>query len=151
MTSRITTQAGDQKILEGIATSLPKGPLYLGSKTYTPTSLSAFVQRRIDLANSVEKAKAAWLEAIRSYKTHHAETRVVVDDLRHLVIGAYGVTSPKLADFGFAPPKRYTLTQEQKALAVERRNATRKARKTMGSRQKKAITGEVPEPPTELP
>jgi hypothetical protein len=47
-----------------------------------------------------------------------------------------------LADFGLRPKKAPTpLTVEEKAAAAAKRKATRVARNTMGSQQKKAVTG----------
>jgi len=49
-----------------------------------------------------------------------------------------------LADFGIQPPKvRVPLTVEAKAAAAAKRAATRAARHTMGSQQKKAVKGDV--------
>ena len=48
-----------------------------------------------------------------------------------------------LADFGINPKARAPLTVEAKAAAAAKRAATRAARHTMGSQQKKAIKGDV--------
>jgi hypothetical protein len=68
---------------------------------------------------------------------------VVVHGLKQYVMNAFGKTSPQLADFGFAPPKVATLTAEQKQAAVLKREATRKARGTVGPKAKLAVTGET--------
>jgi hypothetical protein len=104
----------------------------------------AFIQSRIDAANAVATAKANWLNAAATYKTINAQAVIVVRELRNLVIGIFGASSSKLADFGFAPSKRTPLTPAKKAAAAVKRAATRKARGTMGKKQKLAITGTVP-------
>jgi hypothetical protein len=143
--SRTTTAGQDQQVLEGIQKDLQAmSTLTLGATTFTPDSLATYIQRRIDLANAVVTAKASWLAAAKAYEAMNKEARVVVRDLRNMVIAAFGADSPKLADFGFAPPRRPTLTPEQHAAAARKRAATRKARKTMGKRQKAKITGESP-------
>jgi hypothetical protein len=145
--SRTTTQAKDQQVINGIRQELQSmTTLYLASQTFTPQSLEVAVQRRIALANGILTAKAAWEQAIADYETSDAETTRIVSDLRHLVIAAFGPDSEKLATFGFVPPKVPTLTPEQRALAVKRAKATRKARNTMGKKQKALIKGEVPPP-----
>ncbi len=139
-TSRITTQAADQRVLEGISTSMPAPTLPLGKKVYTQSSLAAVIQSRITLANTIEQSRASWLDAVQQYEKLDIEVRQVVRDLRNAVIAAYGADSPKLADFGFKPPRHVVQTPQEKALAAERRKATRAARRTMGKKQRKQIT-----------
>jgi hypothetical protein len=118
--------------------------LLLGASAYTPASLTALVQSRIDAANAVATAKAAWQHAAATYTAVNTQVSVVVHDLKQFVIGAFGTTSPKLADFGFVPRTVTPLTVEQKAAAAAKRAATRKARGTTGPKAKLAITGTVP-------
>jgi hypothetical protein len=141
--SRNTTIGKDQQVIVGIREELQSMPaLYLGSETFTPETLAAFVQRRIDLANAVLTARAAWLHAVDTYEAANVQTNIVMADLRNTVIGAFGRDSAKLATFGFVAPKRPTLTPEQRATAAKKALATRKARKTMGRRQKALVKGE---------
>src|SRR5581483_10415404 len=67
----------------------------------------------------------------------------VVRALRQYVINANGPDSPVLADFGFAPPKQAGLTPEQLVARGQKAAATRKARHTMGKKQKASIKGTV--------
>jgi len=129
---------GVQKDLSTMA-SLP-----LAGTTYTPASFVALVQSRIDAGNQVVTTKAAWLNAVKTYDTIDKQTNVAVHDLKQLVIGAFGTTSSKLADFGFTAKKVTVLTPEQKVAAAEKRAATRKARNTLGPKAKLAVTGTVP-------
>jgi hypothetical protein len=48
-----------------------------------------------------------------------------------------------LADFGIHPKARTPPTVEASLAAVAKRRATRAARRTMGSQQKKAVKGDV--------
>ena len=59
------------------------------------------------------------------------------------VIQEFGAGSQQALDFGFAPPKKAVRTVEEKAQAKVRAKATRAARHTMGSQQKKLIKGTV--------
>jgi hypothetical protein len=142
--NRLTTQAADGRIIAGIKKDLQTvSSLPLGGDTYTPTSLVAFIQSRIDAANAVAIAKANWLSAVATYEALDTKGTVVVHDLKQYVMGAFGKTSPQLADFGFSAPKTATQTPEEKAAAVVKRAATRKARGTMGPKAKLAVTGET--------
>ncbi len=140
--TRSKTAGSDQQVILGIKQDLQSmSAIPVGGTTYTPTALMALIQSRIDATNEVVTAKAAWLNASKTYKAIDAQVALVIRELRNVVIGYFGAASPKLADFGFAAPKRTPLTPAKKAAAALKRAATRKARGTMGKKQKLAITG----------
>jgi hypothetical protein len=142
--NRIERQATDQQVIDGIRADLQGMPtLYLASKVFTPASLEQQIQSRIDAAQAVDAAKAAWLAAIQAYQGIDRSNRLVLRDLKRLVIGACGEQSPKLAHFGFTPPLKVTLTEAQKAAAAAKRAATRKARGTLGPKARLAIKGDI--------
>ncbi|HEY8039212.1 MAG TPA: hypothetical protein VIF15_05430, partial [Polyangiaceae bacterium] len=72
--------------------------------------------------------------------------------LKTFVVTQFGDTQdsgPKLEIFGFTPRKARTTTVKTKAAAAEKVVATRKARNTMGPKQKAKIKGTpAPEPVT---
>ncbi len=142
--SRATTSGKDQEVLNGIASELQAmPPMFLAGETYTPQALADFVQSRIDKASAVLTTRAAWEDALRAYDEVNKKATVVLGDLRHLVMAAFGRNTPKLASFGFPLPKVPTLTAEQRSKAALKAIATRKARKTMGRKQKALIKGDV--------
>ena len=158
--SRTTTQGKDQEVVNGIEKELQSmQTLYVGGASYTPQTLVAFVQSRIEQATLVLTTKAAWEKAISDYEVLDKRMNVTLVDLRGLVMAAFGRDTPKLASFGFLPPKPSTRTPEQRAKAALKGIATRKARKTMGRKQKALITGATaavpqtvqPETPTTTP
>ena len=60
------------------------------------------------------------------------------------VKAAFGKSPDVLADFGLQPKKTSTpLTIDQKAAAAAKRAATRAARHTMGTKQKKNVKGTI--------
>jgi hypothetical protein len=67
--------------------------------------------------------------------------RVVDRALKAWVVNQYGADSKEAHDFGFPPPKAPERTVSSKATALERSEATRQARHTMGSRQKEDVKG----------
>ncbi len=143
--NRSTTQAHDGQVIVGIkkdlqsVTSLP-----LAGSTYTMASLTQLVQSRIDAANTVANAKAQWHDASATYKALNSQVTQVLHGLRQYLINAFGPASPVLADFGFTASKRTPLTPEQKVARAAKAEATRKARGTLGKKQKAAIKGAVP-------
>jgi len=101
--NRQQTEFRDAQILAGISKDLQTMPdLFLGGTAYSPGALATLIQSRIDAANAVSTAMAAWLSAVHTYQAIDAQTRPVVSDLRNWVLAAFGQAAPELADFGFA-------------------------------------------------
>jgi hypothetical protein len=143
--NRSTTQARDGQVIVGITKHLQNvSSLPLGGSTYDMAALMKLVQSRIDAANAVINAKANWHDASMTYKALNTHLTPVVRGLRQYAINAFGQDSPVLADFGFTPPKKVTLTPEQKVAKAAKALATRVARGTKGKKQKAPIKGTVP-------
>jgi hypothetical protein len=143
--NRTDTQAHDGQIIAGVTKNLQNAqtPLTLGGQSFTPASLIAFFQSRIDAANQIAAAKAQWIDLTTKYATLDATADLVARGLKQYVMNANGAASPVLADFGFTVPKRTPLTVEQQTQAIAKRKATRKARNTLGKKQKAGIKGNV--------
>jgi hypothetical protein len=140
--NRIDKRAIDQHAIEGVRSDLQGMPsLYLAGEIFTPTTLEDAIQARIDAATAIDAAKAAWMKAIDDYQALDGKTRLLLRDLKRLVIGAFREDSPRLSHFGFTAPLKVTLTEAQKVTAVAKRAATRKARGTLGPKAKLAIKG----------
>jgi hypothetical protein len=139
------TQARDAQVITGIEKHLQNTPsLPLRGSAYTPAELVKLIQSRIDSAGTAATTKATWHSNVLAERAQNTSLTAVLRELRQYVIHAFGETSPVLADFGFAPPKRATRTPEQKAAAAAKAKATRAARHTMGKKQKKSVKGTVP-------
>jgi hypothetical protein len=66
-----------------------------------------------------------------------------MDAFVSFVKAAFGTQPDVLADFGLHPKARAQLTVEKKTAAAVKRKATRAARHTMGSKQRKRVKGDV--------
>ncbi len=142
--NRTNKNGTDQQAIIGIRQDLQTmSSIPMGASTYTPASLAAAIQARIDAANAVGTTRAAWLNAVKTYDALDAQVTVLMRELRNLVIATFGTTSPKLADFGFKATVRTPLTPAQKVARAAKALATRKARGTLGKKQKALITGET--------
>jgi hypothetical protein len=142
--NRPVTQARDAQVIVGIQKHLQNvSSLPVAGATFTPAELVKLFQSRIDSANRVSTEKANWHSTVEADKALSAKLTPVLRGLRQYVLNAFGETSPVLADFGFTPPKKRTLTPEKKAAAALLAKATRKARHTVGKKQKLAIKGAV--------
>jgi hypothetical protein len=152
-----TTQAHDAQVIVGIQKHLLTVPsLPLAGSTYTPADLVKLVQSRIDSAGVVAAAGANRHATVVAHDALGTKLTPILRGLRQYVLNVFGETSPVLADFGFTAPKTATRTPEQKAAAAAKALATRKARGTMGKKQKKSVKGTVPTtapvtPPTASP
>jgi len=143
-TNKTTTLARDAQVIAGIQKHLQNtSSLPLVGSTYTPADLVKLVQSRIDASGQSDATKATWHSSVLAGETLNTKLTPVLRALRQYVINVFGATSPVLADFGFVPPKSATRTPEQKAASAAKAKATRKARGTMGKKQKKAVKGDV--------
>lgn len=142
--NRLEQQGVDQQLLQGVRNVMHAMPMvYLGGEFLTILDLEARLQTRIDAATRILAAKAAWEQAVQDYEDVDQQTRVMVRDLRSTIIGAFGEDSSKLAEFGFAPPRRPQWTPQMTTAAVAKRAATRLARGTRGPKAKLAVKGVV--------
>jgi hypothetical protein len=135
--NRTDTQAHDGQIITGITKKI--------CRMQRPRSRwgASHSRRQRCAANQIAAAKAQWIDLTAKYATLKATAALVARGLKQYVMNAYGAESPVLADFGFTVPKRAALTVEQQTQAIAKRKATRKARNTLGKKQKAAIKGNV--------
>ncbi len=95
------------------------------------------------LRADVDAAKAATTAKVAAERANMPALRIFTGALVAYVKATFGASPEVLADFGIHPKARAPLTVEQKAAAAAKRAATRKARRTMGSVQKKGVKGDV--------
>jgi len=118
--------------------------LQVGGATFTVTSLTQLMQDFVNTREAVETSKAATRAKVETERNQAPSQIAVATAFTRIVRGTFGSSADALADFGLAPPKARTpMTAEAKAIAVAKREATRKARGTMGKNQKKGIKGNV--------
>lgn len=130
--------AGGKKNLAGVAS------VTLESTSYTPAQIEESLQALVDLHTAVDTAQAALKAKIVAERDRGpALRRLMTAFVGHLRV-AYGNSPDIMAEFGVKPKKvRVPLTTEQQVEAVAKRKATRAARHTMGTAQKKSVKGTV--------
>jgi len=111
--------------------------------SFTPTQVTEKLQALVKLRNDVDAAKALTKAKLAAEKTDMASLRIFMDAFVTFVKAAYGASPDVLADFGVHPKARTPQTVEAKTAAAAKRKATRAARHTMGSKQKKGVKGAV--------
>jgi hypothetical protein len=145
-TSRARVLARDKALIAGVEKHFGEGSVRIDGRTYTHAQLLKVLQRRVDATNAITAARAALATAILDEERERATTKAVVDGIRQLAFVMFGSAADGLADFGLSPRRRTHLTGEQLAARTAKAAATRKARGTLGPKQRLRIKGTVPEP-----
>ena len=140
---KVTKTVRDQTIIEALGSELKAATITLDGEVYKPKDLQSQFQAEVDAAKVTQSAKTAYAQAVLAEEKVAAQLTLIRKALRAYLIGVYGATSATVAEFGFTP-KETTVDVATKADAIAKRTATRAARGTKGSRQKKEITGAKP-------
>jgi hypothetical protein len=118
--------------------------LTVGSQKVTPADIVKVFQDRLTVAQAQVSAEAARIAAVKANRDMRARTATFVSSFKRIVQGMFSQSPDTLAEFGLKAPKASKKTVAVKATAVAKSEATRKARNTMGSQQKKKVKGVVP-------
>jgi hypothetical protein len=115
--------------------------LPMGDKTRDEVvaDLQAFVQT----AQDTKTAYAAWRSAVEKERAVYAQTQPEKSAIVGVIRARFGRTSSTLLQFGVQPAKEQQRTAASKTAAAVKGAATRKARGTLGSKQKLAVSGNV--------
>ncbi len=118
---------------------------YVGSTaTVTVDAAVAQLQTLIDNRAATTGAQATARAKVAAERAQMPALAAFMKAFEAIVRVMLGASVEALADFGLAPPKvPAPRTAEQKAVAAARARATRQARGTKGSRQKKDVKGNV--------
>jgi hypothetical protein len=98
----------------------------------------------IDAVNAIATTREAWVKALADAMAAKASIAPIMLALRAYIQGVYGAGSTVCTEFGFTSRKQGKPTAATVAVLVLKNLATRKARMTMGKRQKQKVTGVVP-------
>jgi len=154
--NRTSEIAADQKLIDGLTKHAATLPSFLiAGVSTTTTNVIAKLQARIAAEQAVQPARATWQATVQQAGSQIAATKSVVSAVKQALLVAFAGQVDTLADFGLTPRKVRVVTPEQKVAAAAKSKATRAARHTAGSVQKKgvkgAVTGVVVTPVTSAP
>ncbi len=151
--NRPTQQDRFRKIIVAIQKYLSQlTQIILAGVTFTPASLVQFFQDQVKLLDDATAARAALRQAAQAIKENKTTKGPVLRAFNDFVLSMFVNQPTVLADFGVPPRKTATKKVDTKQTAVEKALATRKARHTMGKRQKQKVKGVVPAPaPAQAP
>jgi len=116
----------------------------LAGATFTVQGLVDFFNGQIALLDAATNARAQLKAAVKAIKDNRTTNGPVVKGFNDLILSMFSNQPTVLAAFGIATRKQPAKTSEAKALAAQRNVATRKARNTMGKKQRKDVKGNVP-------
>jgi hypothetical protein len=118
----------------------------------TAADIVAILKKRIDATNAVALAKAAHERLVTAERVELASSGPALQGIRKALEVMFHSSTDTLVALGIPLRKRRALTVEDKAMTVLKVAATRKARHTMGPRQRQRIHGTVappdPRPPS---
>jgi len=142
--SHATVLAFVQALVAGTNKHFPNGSFTLGGATYTTATLVQLFQSYGDAFAAVDAAHAQTKDAVLALRAAKAKMGPVILAYKRWLLSTFGTATQTLADFGVQPPKARTpRTSEQNAAAAAKRQATRKARGTVGKKKKLAVKGDV--------
>jgi hypothetical protein len=128
----------------GVLAHLRTTSLVVRGVTYSGPQLVALIDDAIAASLAVGAAQGALTNAVVNEAAVQKQVAPTLQGLRDMVRVMFHDNHTTLGAFGLEPRKERTpLTSEKLLLRAERVRATRKARNTRGSRQKKAIKGDV--------
>jgi hypothetical protein len=125
--------------------------LSVGSQTMARADIVKVFQARVDTGKAAQAAKAARTTTALEDRDERLKTAALVRSFRRIVLGMFEKSPDILAEFRLKAPKAGKRTVETMTAAVAKSKATRKARNTMGSKQRLSITGTVTEAPLPSP
>jgi len=133
-----------QKLVDGLnknAAAIPS--IVIDGAVLTTKDIVGTLQSRIDEASTVLSTRATWQAAVQADRVGRDKAKPFVSGLRQALLVAFASKIDTLADFGLTPRKVHVASPEANLARTQKALATRAARHTMGSRQKKAIKGTI--------
>ena len=116
-------------------------PIAIEGRPETAAGVAAIYQRSLDARAALVTKRAELEVALAERDAAEVARRQADRTLKPWVIGQFGPASTEAYDFGFPPARVGVMSPEQAALAVVKRAATRKARHTMGRKQRLEVRG----------
>lgn len=142
--SKAQVVARAEALIAGVNKHLSSVPaMTLVGQSLTPAQLVQRLQALVDLRTAVLAAQASAKARVSEETAQSPPLHVLMSACTAYVRASYLNMPDVLADFGLQTRTRVPLTVEAKTVAVAKRAATRAARHTMGSQQRKGIKGDV--------
>jgi hypothetical protein len=131
----------------------PKASISVNGKAYKAASIADTYERHVALLRETAATRAKWLKLVEDERKLSAELQPTTKVVASYIANTFGVGSEAYIDFGLADQTVTSQKLETKVTALQKREATRKARHVMGRAQRLAIHAEAeaavepPQPP----
>ena len=133
-----------QAFVAGTQKHFPNGSFTLGKTAYTTADLVQAFQGHAGALAVVSAAHANLRDALTALRASEAKVAPLRRAFTSFLRATFSQGAAELGDFGLQPPKaRAPLDVGKRVLATARAKATRKARGTLGPKQKLAVKGDV--------
>ncbi len=134
--NKAAQQARNVQAANGARDNLKGAIRQLGGESLKVADLIDILEAPTAAAAATDKAKAAYTASVTAERAARTKARTTRVSLQSYLVGIHGEDSTILAEFGMVIKKQPAKTVEVKAEAAEKMRATRKARGTMGKKQK---------------
>jgi hypothetical protein len=109
----------------------------------TRDQLIAAFQQFISDAETTKSSYQTWRDDVQAERASELTVAPLRDGLKAILVGRFGKFGTQLTKFGFEPAKMPVRSTVSKTAAAAKAKATRAARGTKGSAQKKLVKGNV--------
>jgi hypothetical protein len=139
--TRFGLSGSNEKLLVAIARHLGKS-ITLAGKTWTLAELKQTLVEENELIAATSHAYVMWRDKVKTLRAKTKANNQVRNNLQAAVRVGYGEDVTVLAEFGYKARKpRRRSTPKENLIKAARAKATRTARGTLGSRQRKRVKG----------
>lgn len=141
-------------LIAGFKAGMPGGAatFLVNNKSYAQADILATLGAIQAILAAVPGTELAYKAALQARDEAEPETLSMLNNVSTALRGALGTSPTGLAPYGLKARKaRTALTTEQKVAMAAKSAATRKARGTLGKKQRAAIKGVVPAAPAAPP
>lgn len=142
--NREQQRSADQKLADGLAAhATTLASFVIAGQVIKTADIIATLTARQTTAKAVESTRATWRAAVDADRAELQKSRALVLGVKQALRVMYAGSIDTLAQFGLTPRKPSAVKPATRVAAAAQAKATRAARHTTGSKQKKGIKGTV--------
>jgi hypothetical protein len=142
--TKLELQSSYAALMAGLSANYAPDAMFpLVQGNFTRDELVAQFQQYAQAAQATSTAYQAWRSAVQNERAIEASISPLREGVRNIVVAKLGKSSPQLTGYGFSPRKVAQTKALTKAASQVKAEATRKARGTVGKKQRLTISGNV--------
>jgi hypothetical protein len=142
--TKVELQTSYLALIAGLLANYQPGDVFaLTSGDMTRDQLIAEFQGFVSAAQDTKQSNTAWRNDVQNERAAELTVSPLREGVKSILVAKLGKSSTLLLGYGFTPAKVVVKSPAVKTAAAVKGKATREARGTKGSVQKKAIKGNV--------